>query len=53
MVNQLLVTLVDSVLGAGKNTSKNNRAYHCPFCKQWRKLPKFCLMDIPQATKVL
>ena len=33
MVNQLLVTLVDSVLGAGKNTSKNNRAYHCPFCK--------------------
>ena len=33
MVNQLLITLVDSVLGKGKNTSKNNRAYHCPFCK--------------------
>ena len=32
MINQLLVTLVDSVLGKGKNTSKNNRAYHCPFC---------------------
>jgi hypothetical protein len=33
MVNQLLITLVDSVLGKGKNTSKNNRAYTCPFCK--------------------
>jgi len=32
MVDQILVTLVDSVLGSGKNTSKNNRAYRCPFC---------------------
>jgi len=32
MVNQLLVSLVDSVLGKGKSTSRGNRAYHCPFC---------------------
>jgi DNA primase len=32
MVNQLLVTLVNSVLGTGKPTSRNNYAYHCPFC---------------------
>ena len=32
MVNQLLVTLVNSVLGPGKPTARNNYAYHCPFC---------------------
>ena len=32
MVNQLLVTLVNSVLGQGKPTARNNYAYHCPFC---------------------
>jgi len=32
MVNQLLVTLVNSVLGSGKATARNNYAYHCPFC---------------------
>ena len=32
MVNQLLVTLVNSVLGSGKTTARNNYAYHCPFC---------------------
>jgi DNA primase len=32
MVDQRLINLVDSVLGGGKSTSKNNRAYHCPFC---------------------
>tara|TARA_B100000927_G_scaffold287704_1_gene281026 strand:- start:392 stop:1321 length:930 start_codon:yes stop_codon:yes gene_type:complete len=32
MVNQLLVTLVNSVLGTGKATARNNYAYHCPFC---------------------
>ena len=31
MVNQLLVTLVNSVLGSGKATARNNYAYHCPF----------------------
>ena len=33
MVNQLLVSLMDSVLGKGKQTSRGNYAYHCPFCK--------------------
>ena len=32
MVNQLLVTLVNSVMGSGKATARNNYAYHCPFC---------------------
>ena len=32
MVNQLLVSLVNSVLGTGKQTARNNYAYHCPFC---------------------
>ena len=32
MVNQLLVTLVNSVLGSGKATARNNYAYSCPFC---------------------
>jgi DNA primase len=32
MVNQLLVTLVNSVLGTGKATARNNYAYSCPFC---------------------
>jgi DNA primase len=33
MVNQSLVTLVNSVLGAGKSTSRGNYAYNCPICK--------------------
>jgi DNA primase len=32
MVNELLVDLVDRVLGKGKRTSKGNQSYHCPFC---------------------
>ena len=32
MVNQLLVSLVNSVLGTGKATARNNYTYHCPFC---------------------
>ena len=32
MVNQLLLALVNSVLGVGKSTARNNYAYHCPFC---------------------
>ena len=37
MVNHLLVTLVDSVLGKGKQTSRGNYAYHCPFCKHHKQ----------------
>jgi len=33
MINPLLVTLVDSVLGKGYKTARGNYAYHCPFCK--------------------
>ena len=33
MINHLLVSLMDSVLGKGKQTSRGNYAYHCPFCK--------------------
>ena len=32
MTNELLVNLVDSVLGEGKRTARGNKAYHCPFC---------------------
>ena len=32
MINELLVNLVDSVLGAGKRTARGNRAYTCPYC---------------------
>jgi DNA primase len=32
MVNELLVNLVNSVLGTGKRTSRGNQAYTCPFC---------------------
>jgi DNA primase len=32
MVNELLVNLVNSVLGSGKRTSRGNIAYHCPLC---------------------
>ena len=32
MVNELLVSLVNSVLGIGKRTSKGNHSYNCPFC---------------------
>ena len=32
MINELLVNLVDSVLGAGKRTARGNVAYHCPYC---------------------
>ena len=32
MVNELLVNLVNSILGIGKRTSKGNISYHCPFC---------------------
>jgi DNA primase len=33
MVNQLLVTLVNSVLGSGKQTARGNIAYTCPHCQ--------------------
>jgi transcription elongation factor Elf1 len=32
MVNELLVNLVNSLLGTGKRTARGNQAYNCPFC---------------------
>jgi len=32
MVNELLVNLVNSILGKGKRTARGNQAYTCPFC---------------------
>ena len=32
MINELLVNLVDSVLGSGKRTARGNKAYNCPYC---------------------
>jgi DNA primase len=39
MRDEQLVNLVDSVLGEGKETSKGNQAYMCPFCHHQK--PKF------------
>ena len=38
MINELLVSLVDSVLGVGKRTARGNKAYSCPYCHH--KKPK-------------
>ena len=38
MVNELLVNLVNKVLGKGKHTARGNRAYTCPYCNH--KNPK-------------
>jgi DNA primase len=32
MVNQLLISLANSVLGSGKRTARGNMAYTCPYC---------------------
>jgi uncharacterized radical SAM superfamily Fe-S cluster-containing enzyme len=32
MVNELLVNLVNNVLGPGKRTARGNQSYTCPFC---------------------
>jgi DNA primase len=32
MINHLLVTLVNSILGTGKKTARGNMAYNCPYC---------------------
>jgi hypothetical protein len=32
MINELLVNLVNSVLGAGKRTARGNQAHTCPYC---------------------
>jgi hypothetical protein len=53
MINELLVNLVNSVLGTGKRTARGNQAYTCPFCNHSKpKLEvnfsenKFSILDI-------
>ena len=43
MVNQLLVTLMNSVLGTGKSTSRGNYAYNCPSCNHHKPKLEICL----------
>ena len=38
MINELLVNLVNSVIGAGKRTARGNQAHNCPYCNH--KKPK-------------
>jgi DNA primase len=38
MVNELLVNLVNSVLGTSKRTSRGNQSFTCPFCSKQNKL---------------
>ena len=33
MVNELLINLVNSVVGTGKRTARGNQAHMCPYCK--------------------
>ena len=37
MINNILVGLVESVLGKGTSTSRVNYAFHCPFCNNKKK----------------
>lgn len=37
MVNQLLISLTNSVLGKGHSTARNNQAYKCPFCNHHKQ----------------
>ena len=43
MVNQLLVTLMNSVLGTGKSTSRGNYVYNCPSCNHHKPKLEICL----------
>lgn len=45
MVNQLLVSLVNSILGTGKPTARGNYAYHCPKCTNSTKNKLEICMD--------
>ena len=43
MVNQLLVTLMNSVLSTGKSTARGNYAYTCPKCNHHKPKLEICL----------
>lgn len=40
MINHLLLSLVNSVLGQGKPRARENYAYNCPFCENPSSTPK-------------
>ena len=37
MVNELLINLVNSVLGSGKRTARGNQAHTCPYCNHHKQ----------------
>jgi len=37
MINELLVNLVNSILGEGKRTARGNQSYYCPFCNHHKQ----------------
>jgi len=37
MVNELLINLVNSVLGSGKRTARGNQAHSCPYCNHHKQ----------------
>lgn len=43
MVNQLLVTFLNPILGTGKSTSRGNYAYNCPNCNHSKTKLEICL----------
>ena len=45
MVNNVLLGLVNSILGRGSATARGNHSYHCPFCNH--KNPKLEVNLIP------
>jgi DNA primase len=47
MLNAVLVSTVNSVLGKGKETSGNNYAYQCPFCQHHK--PKLEINLVPNS----
>ena len=49
MVNQILLGLVESVLGKSNPTARGNHAFHCPFCHH--KNPKLEVNLIPNKKK--
>ena len=49
MINQLLVTLVNSVLGSGKKTARGNMAYTCPHCNHHKPKLEINFTEIKRA----
>jgi DNA primase len=45
MTNQLLISLVNSLLGEGKPTSRENLAYFCPQCHHHKRKLEICFAE--------